>query len=169
MALLALAGGAFGVRLLWLRATRAALVALVGRREAIHAARRSLEDVVRHLAEKDDEALEGFATDPEHEDRRSLTEVASRMHLFVDELDTKALPSSLVGVAEGLADAAFVISEEAGRVGETTDSLEVFESLVAIDLARVGSVVDAADLRVKAACERYHLDEAAVYGGGLYI
>lgn len=168
-AVVALAGGGFAVRALWLRATRKALVALVSRREAILAARRSLEEAVRHLADSDDEGLDAFARDPDHEDRRTLTEVASRMHIAFEELDTKALPSALVPVAEGLADAAYVVYEEAGRVGEATDPLEVFDSLAAIDLGRVASVYDQAAARVKAACERYHLDETAVYGGGLYI
>lgn len=157
------------MRALWLRVTRSALVSLVSRREAVDAARKTLEDVMRHLVDTDDDALEDFIADPDHEDRRALTEVASRMRILVEELDTKPLASSLVPVAEGLADAAFVIMEEAGRVGESTDAIEVLDSISDVDLSRVNSVFQKADERVKAACERYHLDEAAVYGGGLYI
>jgi hypothetical protein len=162
-------GGFFGIRYLWIRAVKRALVSLVSRREAIQASRRTLEAVMRHLADEDDDSLALFATHPESEDRRALAEVTARMEIAVEELDTRALPSPLVPVAEGLADAAFVIYEEAGRVGGSSEADEVFAALAEVDLLRVSSVVDAADERVKAACERYHLDEAAVYGGGLYI
>ncbi len=164
-------GGFFGVRALWLRSVRRTLVSLVGRREGILASRRTLDAVIVHLAEGDDATLEEFALHPESEDRRALTEVAASMEIATEELDTRALPGSLVPVAEGLADAAFVVYEEAARVGESTESEEVFEALAAIDLARVLAVFDAADGRLRTACERYHLDEEeiAVYGGGLYI
>ncbi len=164
-------GGFFGVRALWLSSVHRTLVSLVGRREGILASRRALEAVIFHLAEGDDTGLEEFALHPESEDRRALAEVAASMEIAVEELDTRALPGSLVPVAEGLADAAFVVYEEAARVGESAEPEEVFEALTAIDLARVSTVFDAADGRLKTACKRYHLDEdeIAVYGGGLYI
>ncbi len=163
------AAGYFGVRALWARALRRSVVSLIGQREAILASRRTLEAVVRHLADEDDEALEHFATHPESEDRKALAEVTMRMEILAGELDTRPVPRTLVPVAEGLADAAFVISREAGRIGESAIADEVYEELAQIDLASVADVYRGADARVKEAAERYHLDEASVYGGGLYI
>lgn len=162
-------GGFFLARALWIRETRRRLVRVVGRRAGVLAARRALEEVVAHLVDLDDEALEHFAEHPENVDRKALAEVARRTEIAAEELDTMALPRSLWPAAEALADVAYVLSEEAGRVGENSDPDEVFEALAHIDLGRVAEVFEIADSRVREACKRYNLDEAAVYGGGLYI
>ncbi len=159
----------FLVRALWIRETKRRLVRVVSRREEVLAARRALEEVVVHLLKLDDEEFEHFAKHPESVDRKALTEVVRRTDIVAEELDTMALPRSLWPAAEALADAAYVVSEEAGRVGEDSEPDEVFEALAAIDLARLTDVFEIADSQVAEACERYELDEAAVYGGGLYI
>lgn len=168
-ALLLFAGGYFGSRLAYRRISRRYLIQIIGRREGVLASRRTLEAVVRHLADEDDEKFEHFAAHPEDEDRKALSEVARRMEIVTEELDTMSLPRSLRPVAAILADAAYIIGEEAGRVGETADPDAVFSSLANVNITRVVEAFEAADAKVKEASERFELDEAAVYGGGLYI
>ncbi len=160
---------AFATWLTWRRTVRRHLVKVVGRREGVVASRRTLEAIVRHLADEDDSRLTFFAEHPESEDRRALAETASRMAIAAEELDTMPLPQPLWPAAEALADVAFVVGEEAGRVGESDDVGTVFAGLELTDLDRVERVFEVADARVREACERYDLDEASVYGGGLYI
>ncbi len=159
----------FAAWLTWRRAVRHHLVKVVGRWEGVVASRRTLEAIIRHLADEDDARLTFFAKHPESEDRRALAETAARTAIAAEELDTMPLPRSLWPAAEALADAAFVVGEEAGRVGESGDTDTVFTGLADIDLERVERVFEVADARVREACERYDLDEASVYGGGLYI
>lgn len=162
-------GGFFGVRAAYNRLSRRYLVQLVGRREGVLASRRTLEAVVRHLADEDHEKLQSFAEHPEDEDRKALKEVARRMEITTEELDTMPLPRTLRPAATALADAAYVIGQEAGRVGGSGDPEEVFSSLAEVDIVRAAEAFEAADSRVRQASERFDLDEAAVYGGGLYI
>lgn len=159
----------FATWLAWRRIVRYQLMKVVSRREGVLASRRTLEAVARHLADEDDERLTYFATHPESEDRRALAETAERMKIVAEELDTVALPKALWSAAGGLADAAFVVAEEAGRVGENAGPEEVLDGIEQMDLDRVEQVFSAADARVRDACERFDFDEAAVYGGGLYI
>jgi hypothetical protein len=107
----------FGILFAYRRLSRRYLVQVVGRREGVLASRRTLEAVVRHLADEDDEKLEHFASHPEDEDRKALDEVARRMEIATEELDTMPLPRSLWPAAMALADAAYIIGQEAGRVG----------------------------------------------------
>jgi hypothetical protein len=169
LAALIAVGAYYAVRSIYRRLSRRYLVQVVGRREGVLASRRTLEAVVRHLADEDDAKLQHFASHPEDEDRRALTEVARRMEIAAEELDTMPLPRSLWPAAMALADAAYIIGKEAGRVGETADPAEVFSSLANVDIARARDQFEAADAMVKEAAERFDLDEAAVYGGGLYI
>ena len=159
----------FAVRFVYARLSRRHLIRIVGRREGVLASRRTLEAVLRHLADEDDEKREIFASHPEDEDRKALSEVSRRMEIATEELDTMPLPRSLWPAAAALADAAYVIGEEAGRVGESDDPGRVFAALDDIDVDRVVGVFEYADNLVRAASERYRLDEASVYGGGLYI
>lgn len=162
-------GGFFAWRFLWHRFSRRYLVALIGRRENVLASRRTLEAVIRHLADEPIEALLEFAGDPESVDRKALHEVTQRMALLSDDLWTMPLPSRLHPVGEALGDAAASISEEAGRVGELMGTDDVLEALQKIDLARVQQDSDRAESLVEEACEYYDVQEAAIYGGGLYI
>jgi hypothetical protein len=167
--LLLAAGGYFGGTWAYRRMSRGYLIQVVGRREGVLASRRTLEAVIRHLADEDEEKLEYFAEHPDDVDRRSLIEVARRMEIATEELDTMPLPRALWPAAAALADAAYIIGEEAGRVGESADPDEVFTALADIDITRAADAFDMADAEVKAVSERFELDEAAVYGGGLYI
>lgn len=151
------------------RMSRRYLIQVVGRREGVLASRRTLEAVVRHLADESSEKLEYFAGHPEDEDRKALTEVARRMEIATEELDSMPLPRSLWPAAAALADAAYIIAEEAARVGDSNDPEEVFSALTEVDIARAAEAFEAADAKVKEASERFELDEASVYGGGLYI
>ncbi len=149
--------------------TRRYLVALIGRRENVRASRRTLEAVMRHLVDESDEALGAFAEDPASVDRRALIEVRDGMRVVVDELDTRPMPGRLIRVAEELADAAFVIAEESGRVRDNLVADEVLEALAKIDLSRVAKQVDEANVWIDEACAEYEIEDTAVYGGGLYI
>ncbi len=161
--------GYCGARAAYRRISRRYLVQVIGRREGVLASRRTLEAVIRHLADEDERKLAYFAAHPEDVDRKALLEIARRMEIATEELDTMPLPRSLWPAASALADAAYVMAEEAGRVGESDDPEEVLTALAVIDISRASSAYDAAQARVQEAAERFELDEAAVYGGGLYI
>ncbi len=165
IAALAVSWFVFGRRAL----VRRYLIGLVGRRESVRASKRTLEAVMRHLADETDEALTHFAENPAAEDRRSLVEVRDQMRVLADELDTRPMPSRLVRVAEELADAAFVVAEEAGRISDDMEGDEVFSALAEIDLGRVATQAEEADHWIDEARVEYEVEDAAVYGGGLYI
>lgn len=169
LAVLLLGAAYLGGRLAYRRMNRRYLVGVVGRREGVLASQRTLEAVIRHLADEDDAKLEYFATHPEDADRKALDEVARRMEIVTDELDTMPLPRPLHSAAMALADAAYIIAREAGRVGESSDQETVFSALAEVDVGLAADAVSAADARVAEASERFELDEASVYGGGLYI
>jgi hypothetical protein len=169
LALLLLAGAYFGGRAAYRRIARRYLIGIVGHREGILASQRTLEAILRHLADEDDEQLEYFAAHPDDADRKALVEVTRRMEIAREELDTMPLLRSLQAPATALADAAHIIAAEAGRVGESTDSEAVFSALAEVDVARAAEASVAADAMVNEVSERFDLDEAAVYGGGLYI
>jgi hypothetical protein len=162
-------GGYFGWRLGSVRVIRRYLTGLVGSRERIFAARRTLEDVLRHLAGLSDEELERFATDARSEDRRALVELAYGMRLTRDELDVRRMPSRLHTVASELADAAHLIAEQAGRVTDDLPAPAVFDAVGEIDLVGVSFQYDHASAVLDELCEEYGVEDAAVYGGGLYI
>lgn len=145
------------------------LVKLIARRESVRASRRTLEAVVRHLVDEPDEALVEFAYEAHSPDRRTLAEIAAQMKLILDELDTRPLPSRLVRVAEELSDAAFVLAEEASRITDEMSPEDVLAALSEMDLTRVIAQIQEADRWVDDACEEYDVEDAAVYGGGLYI
>lgn len=166
----AAAGGAFVLaRVLWRVQVRRYVVRLVGRLEAVRAGWRTLKDVVERLAQADDEEMTAFATDPGHLDRKALAEVSSQQSIAHEELATMALPKQLWPVAEALAEAASALADESGRVGETAGAQEVLSGLERIDLARAQRFVAAGEERVGGVCDEYGIEEAAVYGGGLYI
>lgn len=149
--------------------TRRALLRLVVRAEAVEAAEKALEDSVRRLASAGDTELEQFADDPESVERRTMGEVASRARLLADELDRMAVPRSLVHVADSLADAAFLIAQEAERVRDEDVGPVAFDRLAAIDLKLARQYAEKARLHVIDACDVCGLEDTAVYGGGLYL
>ncbi len=160
--------GALGSWAWWKLAMRKAIIGLVARREAIAAGRRALEDVVSELAEGSDERMMAFATDSGSENRRSLDDVYHRMTMVADELEVRAVPALMVGTADALGHAARAIADEAAKV-ERVEPDEVLEGLAAIDLAAVSTALEDADEVLRAVSEVYGVEEAAVYGGGLYI
>lgn len=161
------------VAIAWVLVYRAAerryLVGLIGDREAITAAGLSLEEVVKRMCDSDDEAWHAFANDPESVERHVLAETASRARMLTDELDTQPLPKQLVPVAESLADAAFVVGQEAGKVEDEMRGDDAIDALASIDLERVREVFGKARAEVLAACEACRFDDESVYGGGLYL
>ncbi|MDP2182920.1 MAG: hypothetical protein Q8K99_10190 [Actinomycetota bacterium] len=163
------AGGYFGWKWAWFRVSRRYLVTLIGRRESVRAALKSLDEVVRHLAGTSDATLEEFATDEHSLDRKAFQEVAQRAAVLADELYTMPLPKGLWPAGEALGDAATAISEEAGRVKEDMSPGDALAALGKVDLGRALVDTEAADMIVNQACEHYDVEEASVYGGGLYI
>jgi len=146
------------------------LLRLVRRREAIDAVRQALEDVVMRLAQGSDETLTHFADDPDAIERRALHEVASRARILTDELDSMPLPPKLVPAASVLGDAAYAIAVEAGKVHDEQVGDAAFEALGSIDLTAIAGTYAKATREVQAVCQACGLEEdAAVYGGGLYL
>ncbi len=123
-----------------------------------------------NLAQGSDEALSHFAEDPEAIERRTLHEVASRARMLADELDSMPLPKKLVPAADALGDAAYAIAVEAGKVHDDQVGDAAFDALGSIDLTAIAGRYAAATQEVQRACEVCGLEEdAAVYGGGLYL
>jgi hypothetical protein len=167
---LLLAAAVIGSILAWRAAERRYLLRLVRRREAIDAVRQALDDVVLHLAQGSDETLSHFAADPDALERRTLHEVASRARILADELDSMPLPKKLIPAADALGDAAYAIALEAGKVHDEQLGDAAFDALGSIDLTSIAGKYAAATREVQNACEVCGLEEdAAVYGGGLYL
>jgi hypothetical protein len=164
------AAAVIGSILGWKAVERRYLLQLVSRREAIDAVRQALDDVVSHLAQGSDETLNHFAEDPDAIERRTLHEVTSRARMLADELDSMALPKKLIPAADALGDAAYAIALEAGKVHDEQIGDAVFDALGSIDLTAIAGKYAAATREVQHACEVCGLEEdAAVYGGGLYL
>lgn len=159
-------GGIYGWRLI----ERRYLLRLISRREAVYAVRQALEDTVARLAQGSDEQLHAFAIDPDALERRALHEVWLRARILSDELDSMALPKRLVPAASRLADAAYEVSHEAGKVHDDDRDDLALEALSSIDLSAIAAVFDLARIEVSRACELCSVEEdASVYGGGLYL
>ncbi|MBE0476722.1 MAG: hypothetical protein IBX62_06495 [Coriobacteriia bacterium] len=162
-------GGALLVRYGWKRFVRRRVVRLIGRREAVRAGERTLRAVVVRLAEAPDDEIAAFAADPGDEDRRSLSDVVARMEVQADDLVRMPLPKGLWSAGELLADAAWRLGTEAGRVAGAGGAEEVLERLAGIDLIAVRDAVAAAEAEIVRLEEDHGVEEEAVYGGGLYI
>jgi len=145
------------------------LLRLVRSREGLDFVRQALGDSLGRLAEGSERELRVFADEPESGERRALNEVAARARLLADELDTTALPGRLLPAAEALADAAYLIGREAGRVGDELRGESALDALGCIDLDAVESYYRAALSAVQSVCEACGLEDSAVYGGGLYL
>ena len=167
-AALALVGLAIVGIVLWRRSMKRELQRLLGRREAIHAALRTVERVVSSLADASDADLVAFALDGDVEDRRALGEVASQMRIQRDELAAQALPKALQESADALGEAAGALAEQTART-EAFEGVEVLDALAAIEFSGVRTQLLRADVAVRELAERYGVDEVAFYGGGMYI
>ena len=108
--------GFFVWRFAWHRASRRYLVRLISRKESIAASLRTLEAVLRHLADEPDEALLEFAQDADSLDRRALEEEHQRCTVLTDELATMPMPKRLIPAADALADVAEAVAQDAGRI-----------------------------------------------------
>ena len=164
--------GALGVMgyLAWKAMERRYLLRIISRREAVYAVRMALEEAVVRLAAGSDEQLELFADDPDSQERKMLHEVRDRAHILRDELDTMSLPKRLVPAAEALADAAYIVAKEAGKIRDADRGTVVLSELGTIDLGTVAEVYERAASAVSLTCQVCDVDEdAAVYGGGLYL
>lgn len=150
-------------------AERRYLLRLIRSREGLDFVRQALGDSLGRLAEGSERELRIFADDPDSAERRALHEVASRSRLLADELDATALPGRLVPAAEALADAAYLIGGEAGRVGDDLRGEAALDALGCIDLDAVETYYRAAISAVQSVCEACGLEDSAVYGGGLYL
>lgn len=168
VAALALIGLAITGLVLWRRSMRRELQRLLGRREAIQSALRTVERVVSSLADASDGDLVAFALDGDAEDRRALGEVASQMRIQRDELAVQALPKSLHESADALGEAAGALADQTERTG-VVEGVEVLNALAAIEFSSVRTQLLRADVAVRELAERFGVDEAAVYGGGMYI
>ncbi len=154
----------------WRAVERRYLLRLISRREAVDAARQALEDVLRRLAEGSDEQLHHFAMDPEALERRTMHEVWVRARILSDELDTMPLPWRLVPAASRLADAAYEVSIEAGKVHDGDVGDLALEALSAIDITAIALAFNTARTEISRECELCSVEEdASVYGGGLYL
>lgn len=153
----------------WRAYERRLLLRLVVRTEAVEAASAALLDSVAHLSTASDEEIEVFADEADSVERRVFAEVRSRAGIIAEEMDRAAMPKRLVPAADAVADAAFAIAAEAGKVGDELTGAEALDALSSIDLALVGTYTRKARLLVTGACEVCGLDETAVYGGGLYL
>ena len=169
LALAALAFGGFLLfRTLGAGRRKRAVVALIGRKEAIVASYRALWNIVERLAGATDEDLHRFSSDPRDEERRAFDEVASQMHIMEDQLKNTDVSRSLEGVVMTMEDAARLIFEAASTVNGGGES----EPLVAaseIDFAIISDAVARMESELHQAAERNHVDDRSVYGGGLYI
>lgn len=153
----------------WRAYVRRTLMRLVVKRAAVEAVGQALEEVTARLAEAPDEELELFARDIESSERRALHEVVSRAAILRDELDHVPLPKDLVPLATKLADAAHVITVQAGGVTDEMVGDDALVGLSAIDLQAMRAYMEQARNAVTLACASYGLEDTNVYGGGLYL
>jgi hypothetical protein len=166
---LVLAGLTIAAVFAWQSTERRYALRLVGLGEGVDFVRQALADSLGRLAEGTDQELTAFADNPDSIERRALHEVAMRAHLLADELDAMALPRSVVPAADALADAAYLIAKEAGKVHDEALGDEAYEALSSIDLEAVETYYGAAMAKIEELAEACGLEDAAVYGGGLYL
>jgi hypothetical protein len=148
---------------------RRTLVKLFSKREEVGKLGRALEGVLVRLSEAEPEEVELFANDPDSVERHVLHETAQQARLLADELDIMPMPERLLTVVQSLADAAWVIGEQASRVGDETRGVEAIEQLAGVDLESVALRFAAARAQVEAACAACEMEDPSVYGGGLYL
>lgn len=168
-AILLLAGAAILGVFAWRGYERRKLMYLLVRTEAVEAAAGALTSLVMRLADGSDEELALFANDADSVERRTLAEVESRARILTGELDRVALPKRLVPEAEAIADAAFVVAEQASCIPEGERGMGVLDRLSCIDLELVRGYTNKARVLLRRICDECGLDDTAVYGGGLYL
>ena len=167
VALVLIAATVVLARLAWRRQVRSYTVGLMGRREAIGAALKTIESVIGTLAQGSVPELLSFTAEGS-EERRAVSEIGDRMKIEVAELADLALPKKLWPLANALGAAASALGEESGRVGEA-EAEAALDALASLDLGGVRTALDEADGYISAVSTEYDLTDPSVYGGGLYI
>lgn len=167
-AIAAIVGIALLVRGLWRRDLRKQLLGLAGRRAEVDAALRTVQEVMDALASADEGHLIAFALDAGSEERQTLADIARRMRLSAGELAGKSLPRRLWPVADLLASAIDLLAEHVLAVSDG-EGAALLDALGRLDVSDVLAGLRAADAALATLCERYGVDIADVYGGGLYI
>ncbi|MDO9556926.1 MAG: hypothetical protein Q7J82_05020 [Coriobacteriia bacterium] len=155
-------------RLAWRRQVRRYVVTLIGGQEDVRTALSTVHKASGRLAEANDGELIAFALGSGSDERRTFADIAERMDITAEELQTMALPKGLWPVANTLADAAVLLGQQAGRVSSGV-GLEVLDALGEIDLVGVVSLLEASDAMLSDLRERYRVADDIIYGGGLYI
>lgn len=154
-------------RLAWRKQVRRYIVGLMGRREALGAALKTVDASVAALSAGTVQDVLAFAEE-DSEERRAFVEIGARMRIQEQELEALPLPKSLWELADTLQEAAKVLAAQATGVGEAVGD-QALDSVVALDVTSVRASLDAADGLIAALSTEYDLTDPAVYGGGLYI
>ena len=145
------------------------VVQLLGKREEARSVRRAVEEIVTSLRDGSEARRTEFAEDPDGIERHSLLELTQRARALAEEVNTMPMPARIVPAAEALADAADILAEESGKVGEGSVGPATLEALDSIDLDRVDRIFEHAFGLIAAVRDAYHVDDSTVFGGGLYI
>jgi len=162
-------GGFFLGKALWKAFVRRYLMRLIGGREGLLAGKRTLERVLSDVSAADVDGLVRFASDPNDEDRKALADLSTNMQSLADEMALMPLPKRLWPAGEALSDVGTLMFQQARAVAVAQDGEAALSALLALDVEAVQNAADLADERLRIMGERYDMEEAAVYGGGLYI
>lgn len=114
------------------------------------------------------QARERFIEDIHSPERLGFIDLDSRARIIVDELDSMAMPKSLIPIAEALADIAFLIERNVDAV-HGGKGVEALAALEAIDVERLTGAMATVEERLEQLAVLYGITEVAVYKGGLYV
>ncbi|MDY0341262.1 MAG: hypothetical protein RBS17_08620 [Coriobacteriia bacterium] len=167
MAAVLVAGTVVLARVAWRRQVGRYIITLTSHREGIVSALKTTDSVVASLAEGDAVALLEF-THPESDERQTLREIAERMRIEHGELKDIALPRMLWTFADMLCDAACLLADQTGAVGEANGEA-VLDALLVWDITPVRTRLADAAVEAERMSKVYKVTDASVYGGGLYI
>ena len=154
-------------RIAWRRQVRRYIVGLMGRREAIGTALKTVENAMRVLAQGSVADVLAFSREGS-EERHAFVDIAARMGIASQEIDELPLPKQLWPLADALGAAARELVEQARRVGES-DGESALDALIGLDISAVQRALSDADGYIATLSTVYDLSDPAVYGGGLYI
>lgn len=155
--------------LAWRSYLRRRVVALVARSEALTGVMDALVSVMSRLADMSDEELSSFCTDSAHPERNTFLEIVDRSGQLSAELDSMALPRSAVDAARLLADAAHLIGDAAQRVRDAQGETRTLEAISSLELEGISSRISAGLEALAASLIDFGIDDASVYGGGMYL
>jgi hypothetical protein len=162
--------GAWLGRRWWLKRARVALVTLVARAESVRSGLESLRGFLERLADADEQTWMAFASDPQDDERRTLTEVCYRMDVVSRELAEGPLQKVAHPVSDTLPGIAVKVHDWTTRLGETKTVEEVVDIIMGgIDLKDLLESFDGAHEDLERLLETFGVKDSSVYGGGLYI